>query len=113
MAYYAPNISRPNLFLLTEALVNRVILEKDGNYVAKGVEYCHHGNKFTVLCSREVILCAGSVQSPQLLELSGIGNPEILHNAGIEVKVENRKVGENLQEHMSQSYSSDRLVDSF
>jgi choline dehydrogenase-like flavoprotein len=48
----------------------------------------------------EVILSAGSVQSPQLLELSGIGNPEILKAAGIDVKVENPNVGENLQEHM-------------
>ena len=51
----------------------------------------------------EVILCAGSVQSPQLLELSGIGSPKVLEAAGIEVKIENPAVGENLQEHMSSS----------
>ena len=49
----------------------------------------------------EVIVSAGSVQSPQLLELSGIGNQAILQNAGITVKIDNPNVGENLQEHMS------------
>jgi choline dehydrogenase-like flavoprotein len=54
-----------------------------------------------VKASKEVILSCGSVQSPQLLELSGIGNHEILNAAGINVKVNNPNVGENLQEHMS------------
>jgi choline dehydrogenase-like flavoprotein len=50
-----------------------------------------------------VILCAGSVQSPQLLEVSGVGDPAILKAAGAEVKFANPNVGENLQEHMSKT----------
>ena len=50
-------------------------------------------------CSGEVILCAGAVKSPHLLELSGIGNPEILQSAGIAVRHELRGVGENYRDH--------------
>jgi choline dehydrogenase-like flavoprotein len=104
VAYYKPNISRPNLVVLTEAFVQNVILDKtDDGYVASGVRFTHGGKEYNVSAKREVILSAGSVQSPQLLELSGIGNPKILKAAGIEVKVDNPNVGENLQEHMSKS----------
>ena len=101
-AYYKPNSARKNLHLLTEAFVQEVILEEEkGQWTAKGVRFIHGGEEYTVSTEREVIICAGSVQSPQLLELSGIGNPEVLKAAGIGVKVDNPAVGENLQEHMS------------
>ena len=101
-AYYKPNSGRKNLHLLTEAFVQEVILEEeDGQWVAKGVRFIHGGEGCTVSTEGEVIICAGSVQSPQLLELSGIGSPEVLKAAGIDVKVDNPAVGENLQEHMS------------
>ena len=101
-AYYKPNSGRKNLHLLTEAFVQEVILEEeDGQWVAKGVRFIHGGEEYTVSTEGEVIICAGSVQSPQLLELSGIGSPEVLKAAGIDVKVDNPAVGENLQEHMS------------
>ena len=101
-AYYKPSSGRKNLHLLTEAFVQEVILEKeDGQWVAKGVRFIHGSEEYTVSTEGEVIVCAGSVQSPQLLELSGIGNPDILKAAGIDVKVDNPAVGENLQEHMS------------
>lgn len=101
-AYYAPNATRPNLVILTEALVKEVVLVKvDDNWTATGVRFEHAGLEFTASTSREVILSAGSVQSPQLLELSGVGNPEILSDAGINVKVANTNVGENLQDHLS------------
>jgi len=88
--------------VLTDATVERIEIErKDGDWVASGVQYTYGGDQFTVKASREIIVCAGSVQSPQLLELSGIGNPEILQSAGIPLKVANLNVGENLQEHMS------------
>ena len=103
-AYYRPNSGRKNLVLLTEAMVREVVLEDEqGGWVTKGVKFVHGGKEHIVKTEREVIVCAGSVQSPQILELSGIGNPDILKAAGIEVKVNNPNIGENLQEHMSKS----------
>lgn len=94
---------RPNLHLLTSALVEEVILEKeDGAWVAKGVRFTHGGREHIVRTSGEVIVSGGSVSSPQILELSGIGSPEILKAGGIECKVANPNVGENFQEHMSE-----------
>ncbi|PVH80354.1 GMC oxidoreductase [Cadophora sp. DSE1049] len=99
--YYQPIASRPNCVVLTEATVEKITLEwKDSEWVATGARFTHSGKEYYASASREVILCAGSVQSPQLLELSGIGNPAILRAKGIEVKVPNVNVGENLQEHM-------------
>ena len=101
-AYYKPNCRRSNLVLLTEAFVREVILiDGPDGWAAKGVRFIHGGKEYIVKMEGEIVLCAGTVQSPQLLELSGIGNPKILMAAGIEVKVENNNVGENLQEHMS------------
>lgn len=103
-AYYRPNSGRKNLHLLTQALIQEVVLEEeDGQWVAKGVRFTYGGEDHIVKTGGEVIICAGSVQSPQLLELSGIGNTEVLKAAGIEVKVDNPAVGENLQDHMSTS----------
>ena len=103
-AYYRPNCQRPNLVLLSEATVQEVVLDKsEGEWVAKGVRFMHGGKEHTVMTEGEVIICAGSVQSPQLLELSGIGNPDVLKAAGIETKIANPNVGENLQDHMSTS----------
>jgi choline dehydrogenase-like flavoprotein len=59
----------------------------------------HNGSKHTVNVKKEVIVSCGVIQSPQLLELSGIGDPEVLKAAGIECKVENLGVGNNLQDH--------------
>ena len=80
-----------------------VLEEEEGQWVAKGVKFVHGGEEHFVRTEGEVIICAGSVQSPQLLELSGIGDPEVLNAAGVEVKVNNPAVGENLQDHMSTS----------
>ncbi|KAK2789871.1 hypothetical protein FQN53_001234 [Emmonsiellopsis sp. PD_33] len=103
-AYYLKNAARPNLHVLTEALVSEIVVEQEnGEWLAKGVRYSHGGQEYTASASREVILSAGSIQSPQLLELSGIGNPSILENAGIPVKVSNPNVGENLQDHLMTS----------
>jgi len=100
-AYYVPAAKRENLVLLAEATAREILLEGEtGDWTAKGVSFAHKGVEYTVRVEGEVILSAGSVQSPQLLELSGIGNPEILRPAGIDVIVENHNVGENLQEHM-------------
>ncbi|KAI1409267.1 GMC oxidoreductase [Hypoxylon sp. FL1857] len=100
-AYFAPNSSRPNLLVLTEALVEEITLSEDGGeWTATGARFTHSGVPYAVQASREVILSAGSVQSPQLLELSGIGDPQILSDAGVQVKVSNPNVGENLQDHL-------------
>ncbi|KAH8815544.1 putative choline dehydrogenase [Xylogone sp. PMI_703] len=100
-AYYQPVASRANLKVVTEAIVDELTIEKvDDEWTATGARFSHHGKEYHVRAAKEVIVCAGSVQSPQLLELSGIGNPSILNAAGIDVKVANPNVGENLQEHM-------------
>jgi choline dehydrogenase len=98
-AYYAPNINRPNLAVLTEAQVNKIVLSKSsGSVKATGVNFTSKGTTYKVKARKEVILCAGAFQSPQILELSGIGSKEILAPLGIPVVVENPNVGENLQD---------------
>ncbi|KAI0599911.1 putative choline dehydrogenase [Biscogniauxia sp. FL1348] len=100
-AYYTPISARPNLFVLTEALVKNVVLSHEaGQWIATGIRFSHAGEDFEASAMREVILSAGSVQSPQLLELSGVGDPRVLSDAGIEAKVANPNVGENLQDHL-------------
>lgn len=100
-AYYTPIADRANLQLLTECLVERIILEKSSaaGVLAKGVSFRRKGTPQVKTAKREVILCAGAIQSPQLLELSGIGSPDLLQLHGIEVMVDNPYVGENLQDH--------------
>ena len=88
---------RPNLKVLCEALVCRVDLE--GN-TARGVTFTHKDATHSVSVNREVILCGGSVNSPQVLELSGIGDPEVLRAAGVECKIELSSVGNNFQDHL-------------
>ncbi|KIV78299.1 hypothetical protein PV11_10028 [Exophiala sideris] len=95
--YLRPNIHRPNLKVLTEAQATRILL--DGT-TAKGVEFVHKGQKYGVHATREVILCTGVIQSPQLLELSGIGDPEVLRAAAVDCVVENKGVGANFQDHV-------------
>lgn len=99
--YYKPNAGRSNLLILTEAQATKVILEdqEDGRKKAVGVEFIKNGNWLSSSVRKEVILSAGSFQSPQLLELSGIGNPEILNTHGIKTLINLPEVGENLQDH--------------
>ena len=103
-AYYLPNAERQNLVLLTGATVQKVVLGHQGqDWVARGVRFSHGKAEFEAKASQEVIISCGSVASPQLLELSGIGNPSVLESANIPVKVASANVGEHLQDHMSQS----------
>ncbi|EGP86928.1 uncharacterized protein MYCGRDRAFT_72806 [Zymoseptoria tritici IPO323] len=95
--YLRPNLGRKNLMVLTEAHASRVLL--DGN-TATGVEFIHDGKKLQVKASREVIVSGGTIASPQLLELSGIGNREVLAAAGVECLIENERVGFNFQDHV-------------
>ena len=96
-AYIKPAKNRPNLTILSGVLVQRVLLK---NKVARGVEYKVNGKTKKLNATKEVILCAGSIGSPQLLQLSGIGPKEVLQSAGVEVKHHLPGVGENLQDHL-------------
>ncbi|KAF9895282.1 hypothetical protein FE257_000185 [Aspergillus nanangensis] len=101
-AYYLPVADRPNLVVLCEAQVLEVVIERDehGLLAATGVCVAVDQDILTVPVSKEVIVCAGTIQSPQLLELSGIGAKAVLEPAGILIKVDNPNVGENLQDHL-------------
>jgi len=96
--------ARPNLVLVTGALVSKIDFEKGKGWrsepVATGVTYTVNGTAFSVHAAREVILSAGSFGSPQILELSGIGNPQLLKALGIDLVLANKNVGENLQDHV-------------
>ncbi len=96
-AYLKPAMHRPNLTVITHALVHKVLLE---GKKAVGIEYRHRGETKQALADREVILSAGPIGSPHLLQLSGIGPREVLESAGIDVKHELPGVGENLQDHL-------------
>ena len=88
---------RPNLSIVLKAVAQRILL--DGKK-AVGIEYQDaRGKLHQAKASREVVLCAGTYNSPPLLEHSGIGNPEVLAELGVEVKHALRGVGENLQDH--------------
>ncbi|KAK2603404.1 hypothetical protein N8I77_009866 [Diaporthe amygdali] len=103
-AYLDPVRSRPNLMILTETTVTKVLIDKPsaGNgAVAKGVQYTSKdGTPQTVNARREVIISAGTINSPRILELSGIGGAKLLQSLGVDVVVDNPHVGENLQNHV-------------
>ncbi|KAJ8068341.1 hypothetical protein OCU04_003903 [Sclerotinia nivalis] len=102
-AYYTPVSGRQNLHLLTNAYVAKVLLESTGTsseLCATGVQYIKDAEVNFVRARKEVILAAGTLQSPKLLELSGIGREELLRDHGIEVFVNNPNIGENLQDHI-------------
>lgn len=94
--YLEPARRRSNLTIVTGALVEQLVL--DGKRCT-GVRYTVGGLSYTVTAGREVIVSAGSINSPQLLELSGIGQPERLSALGIEVRHALPGVGENLRDH--------------
>lgn len=95
--YFEANASRSNLKVLCEATVEKITLEEN---TATGVDFSFAGESHSVKASKEVIICGGVIHSPQILELSGIGDPSVLNAAGVECKVELPAVGENLQDHL-------------
>ena len=97
LAYLSRASARANLTIKTGVVLNRLLLE---NGRATGVEYCLDGKTETVSAGREVILCAGAVGSPAILQRSGIGPVDTLEQAGIDVIHELPGIGENLQEHL-------------
>jgi len=96
-AFLKPALKRPNLTLWTKALARRLLL--DGRRVT-GIEVEHERQMKTVRAGREVILSAGAVNSPHLLQLSGIADPALLGQHGIPVAHALPGVGENLQDHL-------------
>ncbi|KAI1173698.1 GMC oxidoreductase [Nemania sp. FL0916] len=103
-AYLQPARSRGNLTVWTDTCVEKILFDRDssgnGEPVAVGVQYVKGATRGTVTAHREVILSAGAIRSPQVLELSGVGDPELLRQLGIDVVVDNAHVGENLQNHL-------------
>ncbi|CBQ68668.1 related to Glucose oxidase [Sporisorium reilianum SRZ2] len=99
-AYLFPNQARSNLNVLTNALVSKVNFDTScGSNWASGVTFTSNGQTYTVNATKEVILSGGTVNTPQILELSGIGSKDVLTKAGVKVVYENANVGENLQDH--------------
>ncbi|OTA81613.1 putative GMC oxidoreductase [Hypoxylon sp. CO27-5] len=99
-AYYNPVKDRRNLHVLTNAEVVQILFNQMSNPVrATGVQYKHEDKIKTVSLAKEVILAAGALQSPKILELSGVGNPTLLNKYGIDVVVDLPVVGENLHDH--------------
>ncbi len=98
VCYLDPARTRPNLTIVANALTEGLLF--DGKRCV-GVRYNVHGQQREARATREVVVSAGSINSPQLLELSGIGQPERLKAVGIEVRHELKGVGENLRDHYS------------
>jgi choline dehydrogenase len=96
--YLDPARDRPNLTIQANALTECLLLEGKR---CVGVRYTANGRQHEARAGREVVVSAGSINSPQLLELSGIGQPDLLNGLGIEVRHELRGVGENLRDHYS------------
>ena len=99
-AFLRPARRWKNLRVTTRAHVHRIVLDSGR---AVGIQYTAAGRLHEARANREVILCAGAVQSPQLLELSGIGNPDLLRQHDIEVTHELPGVGENYRDHYASS----------
>jgi choline dehydrogenase len=96
-AYLAPVRGRANLQVLTNSLVRRIVIE-DGR--ATGVEFERDSKVQTIRARREVLVCGGTIASPQLLMLSGIGDARTLAALGIPVAADRPAVGRNMQEHV-------------
>lgn len=97
-SYLRPALSRPNLIVISQALVSRIVI-KEGRAV--GVEYTDRSGQHFCEASREVILSGGAINSPQLLQLSGIGHPDDIKAHGLAVKHVLPGVGRNLRDHLS------------
>ncbi len=95
--YLWPAMKRKNLTVLTQANVQRLEVSQGR---VQGVHFTHKGTSLVAKASREVIVSAGAINSPKLLQLSGIGPGDLLQQHGIAVVKDNQHVGENLQDHL-------------
>jgi choline dehydrogenase len=117
-AYLKDARKRPNLDVVTEALVTKI--EFDGRR-ATGIAYRKGGQQFTISARRDIVLSAGALHTPQLLQVSGVGPGDLLQNLGIHVVHDLRGVGENLMDHVqygvkfktSSPYTFNRMVGSW
>ncbi|KAI0066979.1 alcohol oxidase [Artomyces pyxidatus] len=100
-AYLSADVrARSNLEVVTEAAVSRILWDVSGNVTnAKAVEFVSAGKTYTVDVRKEVVLAAGALKTPQILELSGVGNRTLLESLDIPVVLDLPEVGENLQDH--------------
>ncbi|KAJ7493606.1 alcohol oxidase [Mycena latifolia] len=96
-SYYTPNAQRRNLVLLTGAQATKIVF--DVNNTATGVQYIVDGTTYTTHVKKELILAAGSLKTPQLLELSGVGSKDLLNQLEIPCVLDLPSVGENLLDH--------------
>ncbi|MBT7672998.1 MAG: choline dehydrogenase, partial [Oceanospirillaceae bacterium] len=96
-AYLWPSRKRSNVTVMKHALATRILFK---NKTAIGIEYRQRGKTTRVLASKEVILSAGSINTPQLLNLSGVGDAVALKNKNIEVIYDAPAVGQNMQDHL-------------
>ncbi|KAH8432315.1 GMC family oxidoreductase [Aspergillus melleus] len=107
-AYYWPYKDRLNLHLKLDTFVTRLVWSDDDGHDklrSEGIEVYEskHGKRYAINARREVILAAGAMRSPALLELSGVGNPRILEKNGIPLRINLPGVGENLQDQLNTS----------
>jgi choline dehydrogenase len=100
-AFLRTAMKRKNLRIETRAMATRIIFD---GLRAKGIEYIQNGAKKSAYAN-EIILSGGAINSPQLLQLSGIGPAPLLQSLGIEVKLANHNVGSNLQDHQGINYT--------
>jgi choline dehydrogenase len=100
-AYLRPALKRGNVKLRTKSHATRILFEGKR---AVGIAYRHAGETRQVRARREVILSGGSINSPQLLQLSGVGDADLLKSMGIEPLIDAKAVGKNLQDHLAVSY---------
>jgi choline dehydrogenase len=96
-AYLKPIKSRQNLSIITNAQVSKILFK---DQQAVGIEYFQGGSKHQIASQKEIILSAGALQSPQLLQLSGIGPASLLQKFGIPIVHDSPGVGKNLQDHL-------------
>ena len=101
-AFLRPAMKRENLKVITGAMVTRVIFE---GRRAVGVQYRQGGQQRTLRCNAEVILSGGAINSPQLLQLSGIGPGALLSGLGLPVVLDNANVGDHLSDHQGINYT--------
>src|SRR5207237_3921412 len=93
-AYLSPAIQRPNLHVMKNTFVKRIVIE---NGAAIGIEISNNGNSRVITSEGEVILCAGAFNTPKLLMLSGVGDADELRKHGIDVVADVGAVGRHLQ----------------
>jgi choline dehydrogenase len=101
-AFLRPAMKRKNVRVETQALATKILFEGSR---AVGVEYIRNGRTITARAGREIVLCAGSINTPQLLQLSGVGPADLLRSLGIPVVHDNGNVGANLQDHLGINYT--------